>query len=298
MRGFAVLLLLAAFWGAPSIAAAQDTTAPAAEEDPAAAATDDDAAGEEDEDEDAAAEEEAPAEQTASAEDPAASVLKVFETHCARCHQDGKLVGREKPAGGFGFILDLEALARNPEYIQPGNPSGSLVYTNIVNGSMPKDMDYVTVFGPSADETKAVKAWIESLTASTEATVASRSFIEDEDTVRLMSDDLSKLSDFERPRVRYFTLTHLYNAGDTDEEMEVYRQALAKLVNSLSVESGIVVHNAIRVVPNGADLRFARATPARFIARFCVDDFVFSPGRIEPRKNQLQLIRPSATAIL
>ena len=181
----------------------------------------------------------------AAEDDAAAGALNVFTTHCARCHQEGQLVGREKPAGGLGYILDLEALARNPEYIQPGNPSASLVYTNVVNGSMPKDIDYATIFGPSGEETKALSAWIESLGASAEAAIASRTFVEDEDVVRLIGDDLSKLSDFERPRVRYFTLTHLYNAGDTDEEMEVYRQALSKLLNSLSVESGIVVPEAI-----------------------------------------------------
>ena len=182
---------------------------------------------------------------TAAENDPAAAALQAFTTHCSRCHQEGQLVDREKPAGGFGYILDLEALSRNPEYIQPGNPSASQVYTRIVNGSMPRDMDYVTVFGPSGEETKAIVAWIESLAGAAEATIASRAFIEDEDIVRLIGDDLSKLSDFGRPRVRYFTLTHLYNSGDTDEEMEVYRQALAKLVNSLSVESGIVVPVAI-----------------------------------------------------
>ena len=101
-------------------------------------------------------------------DDPAAAVLKVFKAHCARCHQDGQLVGREKPAGGFGYVLDLEALARNPEYIQPGNPSASQIYTRIVNGSMPKDIDYATIFGPSGEETKAIANWIKSLAEAAE----------------------------------------------------------------------------------------------------------------------------------
>jgi hypothetical protein len=245
MRGFAVLLLLAALWGTPSIAAAQDTTAPAAQDDPAAEATEDDAA-DDDDDEDTAAEEEAPAEQTANAEGPAAAVLKVFETHCARCHQDGKLVDREKPAGGFGYILDLEALARNPEYAAPGNPSSSQVYSRVISNSMPKDIDYAGgYFGPSQEETKAIADWINSLAEAPATTIATREFVEDEDLVDLMADDIKELSDFERPRVRYFTLTHLYNAGDTDEEMEIYRQAVSKLLNSLSLESGIVVPIAI-----------------------------------------------------
>ncbi|HEX9906526.1 MAG TPA: DUF4384 domain-containing protein [Propylenella sp.] len=178
-------------------------------------------------------------------DDPAMAALAVFKTHCARCHQEDQLVERKKPAGGFGYILNLEAVARNPEYIQAGNPSASQVYTRITNGSMPKDMDFATVFGPSGDETKAIAAWIDSLSEAASSAVASRSFIDDETIVRTMADDLETLSDFDRPRVRYFTLTHLHNSGDTDEELEIYRQALAKLLNSLSTESGIVVPEPI-----------------------------------------------------
>ena len=177
----------------------------------------------------------------AAQDDPAAAALSVFTEHCARCHQDGNLVERLKPAGGFGYVLDLEALARNPEYVQAGNPNASQIYTRIVNQSMPKDMDYLTVLGPSAEETKAIASWIDSLSGAASATIASRSFIDNESVLKAMNDDLSTLSDVERPRMRYFSLTHLYNVGDTDEELEVYRQALTKLLNSLSTESAIMV---------------------------------------------------------
>jgi hypothetical protein len=182
---------------------------------------------------------------SASAQDPAAAAADVFAAHCARCHQEGSLVGRDKPAGGFGYILDLEALARNPEYVQVGNPSASQIYTRVVNQSMPKDLDYVTVFGPSADETKAIAGWIESLGMEMGAVAEARPFIDDTTVLRAIGDDLTSLSDFDRPRTRYFTLTHLYNSGDSDAEMEVYRQALAKLLNSLSTEPALVVPVAV-----------------------------------------------------
>jgi len=47
----------------------------------------------------------------------------------------------------------------------------------------------------------------------------------------------------------------------------------------------------IHVVPNGADLRFARADPEPFARLVGARDFVLSAGRIEPRKNQLGLVR-------
>ncbi len=47
----------------------------------------------------------------------------------------------------------------------------------------------------------------------------------------------------------------------------------------------------IHVVPNGADPRFARAHGGPFIEKYGLRDFVLSVGRIEPRKNQLGLLR-------
>lgn len=47
----------------------------------------------------------------------------------------------------------------------------------------------------------------------------------------------------------------------------------------------------IHVVPNGADERFARADPGPFARRAGLRDFALCAGRIEPRKNQLGLLR-------
>ena len=47
----------------------------------------------------------------------------------------------------------------------------------------------------------------------------------------------------------------------------------------------------IHVVPNGANPRFAAADPELFVKEYNCRDFVLCIGRIEPRKNQLGLIR-------
>lgn len=52
-----------------------------------------------------------------------------------------------------------------------------------------------------------------------------------------------------------------------------------------------IPHKKIHVVPNGADLRFAVADPRPFSEMAGVREFVLCPGRIEPRKNQLALIK-------
>ena len=49
-----------------------------------------------------------------------------------------------------------------------------------------------------------------------------------------IENHVNSLSPFDRTFARYFTLTHLYNAGETTEALLAYRRALSKLVNSLS----------------------------------------------------------------
>jgi glycosyltransferase involved in cell wall biosynthesis len=52
-----------------------------------------------------------------------------------------------------------------------------------------------------------------------------------------------------------------------------------------------IADDKLRVVPNGADVRFAAADPALFQRTTGWRDFVLCVGRIEPRKNQLGLLR-------
>jgi glycosyltransferase involved in cell wall biosynthesis len=52
-----------------------------------------------------------------------------------------------------------------------------------------------------------------------------------------------------------------------------------------------VPRSKVVVVPNGVDARFARADRTLFQQRYGVHEFVLVPGRIEPRKNQLHVLR-------
>lgn len=47
----------------------------------------------------------------------------------------------------------------------------------------------------------------------------------------------------------------------------------------------------IVVIPNGVDSRYEKADPGLFMNRFALKDFFLCVGRIEPRKNQLALMR-------
>ncbi len=52
-----------------------------------------------------------------------------------------------------------------------------------------------------------------------------------------------------------------------------------------------VPSNKIKVIPNAADPAFADASPEPFVQKFGFKDFILCVGRIEPRKNQLNVIR-------
>ena len=64
-------------------------------------------------------------------------------------------------------------------------------------------------------------------------------FISPDEVLDSIETHLTSLEPFDRAFARYFTLTHLYNAGETDQILGEYRKALNKLVNSLSWGSGI-----------------------------------------------------------
>jgi hypothetical protein len=98
--------------------------------------------------------------------DPVAkAAFDALDKHCARCHQEGKLQARERPAKNFGNVLQLEELAESPGRILPGNPFASKMFKQIVDKEMPYDVIYEGAAGPlmTEDDVKAIEAWIVSL---------------------------------------------------------------------------------------------------------------------------------------
>ncbi|MCP4382448.1 MAG: hypothetical protein GY798_13705, partial [Hyphomicrobiales bacterium] len=85
---------------------------------------------------------EMPAEVVVPADPVAKAAFDVLDKHCARCHQDGMLASRLKPAKNFGHILRLDQIAADPHYIAPGNPDGSRIVQQILNKEMPFDVYY------------------------------------------------------------------------------------------------------------------------------------------------------------
>ena len=154
----------------------------------------------------------------------AKKALDVLKTHCYRCHgAEGNV------EGGMNYVTDLERLVGRRKVL-PGKPDQSPLFKRIVADTMPpaevKDR-------LSEVDKAAIKAWIAAgappLTAS-----ARREFVSQSDVNESILADLEKIDRRARRFQRYLTFTHLYNAGAADDELRTYRNALAKLINSLS----------------------------------------------------------------
>jgi mono/diheme cytochrome c family protein len=164
-------------------------------------------------------------------------VKTVLEKNCYRCHgQDGA------SEGGFNFALNLEKLART--LVKPKNPGGSLLYERMSSSGdsvMPPEGESPR---PKPSEIALIKQWIEA-GAPVPAMEKARPFISNDDVVKHVLADVRSATDRSRKYLRYFTLSHLYNSGVSEDELQTYRNAFIKLINSLSWNNTLLIPAAI-----------------------------------------------------
>lgn len=166
-----------------------------------------------------------------------AQAKAVLQRHCYRCHgQEGT------NEGGFNFVLDLKQLiVRNK--VTAGEPRKSRLLKRMHNTDdpMPPADEKLR---PTAAELALLERWIQDGAKPLDET-PTRHLIGLDDILQAMHDDLQKADPRRRPFLRYFTLTHLHNAGLSAEEMQSYRHGVSKLINSLSWEKTLVVPKAV-----------------------------------------------------
>ena len=166
---------------------------------------------------------------TAGAAEPANADLArkaqaILKANCYRCHgQEGAV------EGGMNYVLDLDKLIQRKKVV-PGQPDKSSLLKKIVNNVMPPPDEQPR---PSPADVALLKQWIEA-GAPKLPSGAERVAVTDHDVLALILADLEKLEQRTRRFQRYFTLSHLYNAGLGEDELQTYRNALSKLMNSLS----------------------------------------------------------------
>src|SRR6266851_5636145 len=160
----------------------------------------------------------------------------ILKASCSRCH------GQESPAKGkFDYILDRDKLVAHKKVV-PGNPAESELYQRIRKGEMPPKGQQIR---PNPSELALLQHWIEAGAPSVLGPAPQRTFLSDRAVLRLILADLERINPRHRRFMRYFTLTHLYNAGRPAQDLQLHRQALAKLVNSLSWHPRIALPRAI-----------------------------------------------------
>jgi hypothetical protein len=174
--------------------------------------------------------------------DPVAlAAFNALEKNCSRCHQAGPTLKRQKPAKNFGNILHLDELARDSNYILPGNPDGSFLFKQIAKKEMPYDcyQEFDCKAEPTEQEVTAIYNWIKSLGAIA-AACADRRVIDEEAIVTAIAADLDKQQEHRRKGMRYITLSNFYNHCVEETDMVRYRQGVVKLLNSLSRNSDVL----------------------------------------------------------
>jgi WD40 repeat protein len=184
---------------------------------------------------------------SSNAQDPKVELARtaqgILKTHCYKCHGEAGAV-----EGGFNYIADLERLI-NRKKIIPGKADQSQVYKRINGGTMPPP----EVMPRVSDADKLVlKQWIDG-GAPLAPQAQPRKFITQGEVQEAILADLERLDRRSRRFMRYFTFAHLHDAGLTDDELQTYRNALNKTINSLSWHPK--VRNPEPVEPTGTVMR-------------------------------------------
>ena len=163
----------------------------------------------------------------------AQQAFTVFAQHCLDCH------------GEFGSYSDVLTI-KHKDLIEdraviPGQPDASELYLRLLGDTdtgsqMPLGQEPL-----NSEEIATIRRWIESGAPDWEAIPKpKRSFITTEAMLQSIQSHVTSLTAFDRSFARYFTLTHLYNASASDDNLRAYRNALSKLVNSLSWGSEVI----------------------------------------------------------
>lgn len=165
-------------------------------------------------------------------ENIAQEVYAIFQQNCLGCHGKGGAFTEE-------LIMEYPELINSGAVI-PGDPESSELYKRLLGNTdrgqqMPLGQSPLT---PAAINT--IHRWIAEGAPDWE-TQHDINFISPAAMLNSIKTHLEALNPFDRVFARYFTLTHLHNAGETPGTLHAYQTALSKLANSLSW--GVEIHN-------------------------------------------------------
>lgn len=160
----------------------------------------------------------------------------ILKKHCYECHGD-----QGANEGGFNFVMDVRRLIGGNQYVHPSNPDESTLLERIVDEEMPPEGVEPRPIEQEIDE---LRKWI-AAGAPDWSTTNERPFVSIADMELWIQEDLAHCNPRERRYQRYFSLANLFNAGASSDELQTYRIAFAKLINSLSWNKTIIVPKTI-----------------------------------------------------
>ncbi len=180
--------------------------------------------------------------QTVSAQQQiAVDTHAIFQQSCNICHG---------PDGAYkeSLLMEHNALIEKGSVV-PGNPDASELYNRLITTNAAKRMPLGQPQLP-VQSINTIRNWI--LAGAPDWSVISTisgDFISPSEVLSTIETHLMSLASFDRAFARYFTMTHVYNAGESVGILQEYRKALYKLVNSLSW--GVTVTNPHPIDPQG-----------------------------------------------
>ena len=150
----------------------------------------------------------------------------IFQQSCLICHG---------PDGTYKETLLIEhnALVKESGSVVPENPEASRLYKRLLG----EGGQLMPLGGPPLPDSQieTVKNWILAGAPDWAATsTTDGAFISPSEVLNTIETHLMSLAPFDRAFARYFTMTHLYNAGESAGILQEYRNGLSKLINSLS----------------------------------------------------------------
>lgn len=158
----------------------------------------------------------------------AAKAYAVLDEFCARCHQTGRLK-IPAPARPFANILELDDLALDPTLVKPGLPDASPLYTILLRQHTGIEIEPA----PTAPAIQAVRDWIADLPEAG-PNCGGRPKISQTEIEQAVTSALNGTPEERRKDLRFVTLSHLADACVAPATLAAYRQAIAKVANTLS----------------------------------------------------------------
>jgi len=156
------------------------------------------------------------------------SATELMKKYCYQCHGLN-----QSNSGSLTNITDLAQKVSEGQIIA-GDPEKSKIFERMISKTSP--MPPAGASKPTPDELEMFKKWIAEGAQTQFSGASSRPLVSEEKILTDAGMDLVKEipDSAERKKYRYLTLAAAQNAGASDETLQTMRQAIAKVLNSVS----------------------------------------------------------------